>query len=300
MARTHRMMLATALLALCAAGPVAFAQDERPQRRAVQERGEGDPARLVALIDRRIEQAERQQVRLREIKQRLADGESAATILAELRERGEAGLLGEWGRGQDREGQRGARDGGDQRRLEDVTDEEYTRWRETVMVFFEKHAPEMAERLRKEGDSEDAKRAVFRLHREVDRLIELREKKSDEFQPALDRLRNGMRIADVLGKVREATQTGTLTAELLRTLRHELTGVVTQQYDAQLENRAEWLARMGRRLEGAEEKLERERAERSRRIEAQVQAMIDRAMSPKTDRKPGEDRSEDADRRRPR
>lgn len=299
MAHAHRWMAAATLFAVLASS-AALSQQERPQRRTAQERGEGDPARLVALVDRRIEQTERQQARLREIKQRLAEGESAASILAELRERGEAALLGEWGRGQDREGQRGPRDEGDQRRLEDVTDEQLASWRETVLAFFEEHAPEMAERLRKEGDSEDARRAVLRLHREVARLIELREKGSDEFQPALDRLRNGMRIADVLGKVRDAAQAGTLTTDLLRTLRRELTGIVARQYDAQLEQRAKWLARMGQRLDGAEEKLERERAERSQRVEAQVQAMIDRAMNLKTDRQPGEDRPEAADRRRPR
>lgn len=301
MARAHRNMLATAILAVFAAHPLAMAQGERPQRPAAQERGEGDPARLVALVDRRIEQTERQRDRLREIKRRLADGESAATILAEMRERGELTLLGEWGRGGDRDGQRGPRDSGEQRRLEDVTDEELTRWRDTVVVFFEEHAPEMAERLRKEGDSEDARRAVLRLHREVDRLIELRDKDSDEFRPALDRLRNGMRIADVLGKVRDAAHGGALTADLLRTLRRDLTDIVTKQYDTQLEQRAKWLARMGQRLDGAEEKLERERAERSQRIEAQVQAMIDRAMKPKDERQPSaEGRQGDTARRRPR
>lgn len=299
MAHAHRLT-AVATLLVVVASSAAFSQEERPQRRTVQERGEGDPARLVVLIDRRIEQTERQQARLREIKQRLADGESAASILAELRERGESALLGEWGRAQDREGQRGPRDEGDQRRSEDVSDEQLVSWRETVLDFFEEHAPEMAERLRNERDSEDANRAVVRLHREVDRLIELRDKGSDEFRPALDRLRNGMRIADVLGKVREAAQAGTLTTDLLRTLRRDLTAIVARQYDAQLEQRAKWLARMGQRLDGAEEKLERERAERSQRVEAQVQAMIDRAMNPKDERKPGEDRPEDVDRRRPR
>lgn len=299
MAHAHRLT-AVATLLVVVASSAAFSQEERPQRRTVQERGEGDPARLVVLIDRRIEQTERQQARLREIKQRLADGESAASILAELRERGESALLGEWGRAQDREGQPGPRDEGDQRRSEDVSDEQLVSWRETVLDFFEEHAPEMAERLRNERDSEDANRAVVRLHREVDRLIELRDKGSDEFRPALDRLRNGMRIADVLGKVREAAQAGTLTTDLLRTLRRDLTAIVARQYDAQLEQRAKWLARMGQRLDGAEEKLERERAERSQRVEAQVQAMIDRAMNPKDERKPGEDRPEDVDRRRPR
>lgn len=301
MARTHRMMLAAALLAVYAAVPIASAQEERPQRPAAQERGEGDPSRLVALVDRRLEQTERQQARLREIKQRLADGESAAAILAEMRDRGELALLGEWSRGGDRDSQRPSREGAEQRRYEGVTDEEFALWRSTVLAFFKEHAPEMAKRLREEGDSEQARRAIFRLHREVDRLIELRDKDSDEFRPALDRLRNGMRIADVLGKVRDAAQGGTLTTDLLRTLRRDLTDIVAQQYDTQLEQRAKWLARTGQRLEGAVEKLERERAERSQRIEAQVQAMIDRAMKPKDEHEPeGEDRRDGGSRRGPR
>ncbi len=283
----NRAMLAMVLLGVCGAASVVVAQDERPQRPPMQqERGEVDPGRLEALIERRIDQVERQQERLREIKQRMADGESAAAILAELRERGEFALLGEWGRGGDREGQRGPREGGEQRRFEDVTDEEFTLWRNKVMAFFEKHAPEMAERLRDEADTEQSRRAVFRLHREVDRLIELRDRESDEFEPALDRLRNGMRIADVLGRVREAVAGGSLTPELLRTLRRDLTEVVGKQYDAQLEQREKWLERMRARLDGAFEKLERERTERSQRIEAEVDTMIERASDPERNHEP--------------
>jgi hypothetical protein len=281
-----RVVLAAVLFGVCVATPMAVAQDERPQRPAAQERGEVDPARLAGLIERRLDQVERQQARLREIKQRLADGESPAAIFAELRERGETALLGEWGRGSDREGPRGPREGGEQRRFEDVTDEEFTLWRNKVMAFFDRHAPEMAERLREEANSEQSRHAVMRLHREVDRLIELRDTQSDEFRPALARLRNGVRIADVLGKVREAVAGGGLTPELLRTLRRDLTEVVGQQYDAQLEQRAEWLGRMRTRLDVAFEKLERERAERSQRIEAEVDAMIARASDPESEGPP--------------
>jgi|GEM_PF-7091751 len=284
-----RMMLLVVVLGVCGLASNTQAQDDRPQRPAMQPEREVDPARLDALIERRLEQVERQHQRLREIKQRLADGESPAAIFAELRERGEFALLGEWDRGGDREpqrAQRSARDGAEQRRLEDVSEEEFVLWRNKVMAFFEKHAPEMAERLRAEANTEQARRAVARLHREVERLIELREQASDEFSPALERLRNGMRIADVLGRVRGQAAAGTLTPELLSKLREELTEVVALQYDAQLEQRAKWLDRMGQRLAGAAEKLERERTERTQRIDAEVQAMLDRATNPSAGREP--------------
>lgn len=300
MARTLPMLWAAALVGVGTVGSNAFSQDDRPPRPAMQERGEGDPARLEALLDRRLEQVERQEERLREIKQRLADGESPAAIFAELRERGEMALLGEWGRGPDREGQRGPREGGELRRFEDVSDEDFTLWRNKVMAFFERHAPELAERLREEADSEQSRRAVMRLHREVDRLIALRDRESDEFQPALDRLRNGVRIADVLDKVREAVTDGSLTPELLRTLKRDLTEVVSKQYDAQLEQRETWLERMRARLDGAFEKLERERAERSQRIEAEVDTMIERASSPESERPQPPGRPEGGPRRGPR
>jgi hypothetical protein len=270
-----------AVLALGVIAPFALAQDERPPA----ERDEVDPARLEALVERRLEQTERQHERLREIRDRLENGESAAAIMADLRERGELGLLGEWGRGGERDGQRGPREGGD-RDPQDVSPEDFELWRNRVVAFFERHAPEMAQRLREEGDEEHARRAIVRLRREVDRLIELRDQGSDEFEPALERLRNGMRIADVLGRVREASTAGTLTPEMLRTLRADLTEVVSRQYDAQLDARAKWLERMGQRLRGAVEKLERERAERSQRIEAEVQRMLDRAVAEKDEHGP--------------
>jgi len=95
-----------------------------------------------------------------------------------------------------------------------------------------------------------------------------------------------MRIADVLGRVRGQAAAGTLTPELLSKLREELTEVVALQYDAQLEQRAKWLDRMGQRLAGAAEKLERERTERTQRIDAEVQAMLDRATNPSAGREP--------------
>ncbi|OAB61122.1 hypothetical protein AY599_17885 [Leptolyngbya valderiana BDU 20041] len=288
MARLHRtsMGISAALLALVVLVSLAFAQDDPPEAPPA-DRGQADPGRLSALVERRLDQAERQQERLREIKRRLDAGESPAAILAELRERGELGVLGEWGRGSDRDGPRRFRDGDDSRDPQDLPPEAYELWRTRILDFFDRHAPEMAERLRAEGENEESRRAVLRLRREVERLIELREQGSDEFEPALARLRNGIRIADLLGEVRAEAQAGTLSPEKLRTMRRDLTELVGTQFDAQLTARAKWLDRMGDRLRGAREKLERERAERSQRIEAEVQAMLDRAMKPGEDRRDG-------------
>ena len=259
-----------------ALGSLAVAQDAPPA-----ERGEGDPARLRGLLERRMEMLERQEERLREIMDRLDGGESPAVIFAELRERGELALLGEFGREtgrgmrggpEGRGGQGGGQDGGDAPSAED-----YTIWRNRIMAFFEEHAPEMAKRLQEGGDSPEAQRAVLRLRREVGRLIELKEQGSEEFGPALERLRNGVRIADVLGRVRQAALAGTLDDPTLRRLRSELSEIVAKQFDAELEAREQFLTRMGERLNGAREKLERERGERSERIEREVQAMLDRA-----------------------
>ncbi|MFI4916738.1 MAG: hypothetical protein ACIAS6_09575 [Phycisphaerales bacterium JB060] len=293
MARTRiaRPLLIAASMAGFLLVPGAMAQDGPPDP-PLQERGEGDPGRLSALVERRLDQAERQQERLREIKRRLDAGESPMAIMAELRERGELGLLGEWGRSADRDGPRRSRDGDGPRDPEQANGEGYAEWRTRVMAFLEEHAPDMAMRLREEGDSDEARRAVFHLRREVDRLIELREKGSDEFEPALARLRNGMRIAVVVGKVREAAQADAPNPRTLRELRRELTELVGTQFDAQLAARAKWLERMGERLQGARERLERERAERSQRIEAEVNRMFERAMNP------GEERDKGGDRRR--
>ncbi len=280
------MGVSAALLALVVLVSLAFAQDDPPEAPPA-DRGQADPGRLSALVERRLDQAERQQERLREIKRRLDAGESPAAILAELRERGELGVLGEWGRGSDRDGPRRFRDGEDSRDPQDLPPEAYELWRTRILDFFDRHAPEMAERLRAEGENEESRRAVLRLRREVERLIELREQGSDEFEPALARLRNGIRIADLLGEVRAEAQAGTLSPEKLRPMRRDLTELVGTQFDAQLTARAKWLDRMGDRLRGAREKLERERAERSQRIEAEVQAMLDRAMKPGEDRRDG-------------
>lgn len=281
-------------LAHCAIVPsVVLAQNE-PE--STQEASPADSGRLAAIVERRLEQAEQQQARLREIKRRLEAGESATDILADLRDRGEMGVLGEMARGPQRPGQRRFRDG-DPPREDGADPQDFVLMRNRVMAFFERHAPELAERLQAEGDSEEARRAVSRLRREVERLIELREQGSDEFEPALVRLRNGMRIADVLSKVRAEAQAGTLTPEALRELRRDLTELVATQFDAQLAARAKWLERMTERLRGARAKLELEQAERSQRIEAEVQAMLDRATNP---RDPQEQRDAGPDRRRPR
>lgn len=284
MAGRGKALVLVAVAGLCALGSLAVAQDAPPA-----ERGEGDPARLRGLLERRMEMLERQEERLREIMDRLDAGESPAEIFAELRERGELALLGEFGRefgrGGGPEGLRGLRGGpegrpgvdGGQDGGEAPTAEDYTIWRNRIMAFFEEHAPEMAKRLREGGDSPEAQRAVLRLRREVARLIEMKEQGSEEFRPALERLRNGMRIADVLGRVRQAALSGTLDDATLRMLRRELSEIVAKQFDAELAAREEFLTRMGERLAGAREKLERERAERSQRIEREVQTMLDRA-----------------------
>lgn len=293
MARTRiaRPLLIAASMAGCLLASTALGQDGPPD--PPQERGEADPGRLSALVERRLDQAERQQDRLRAIKRRLDAGESPMAIMAELRERGELGLLGEGGRGGDRDGPWRSRDGDAPRDPEQTNGEGYADWRTRVMAFLEEHAPDMATRLREEGDSDEARRAVLRLRREIDRLIELREKGSDEFEPALARLRNGMRIAVVVGKVREAAQAGAPNPRTLRELRRELTELVGTQFDAQLAARAKWLDRMDERLQGARERLERERAERSQRIEAEVGRMFERAMNPGDERGEGDDRRRD-------
>jgi hypothetical protein len=269
------------LLALALPGlPSVMAQDgEARQERP--ERFEPDPQRLRAMLDRRLESLREQEARVIEIMDRLDAGESPREIFAELRERGELGVLGLLAE-RGREGVRGPMgepgpEDRDRRAPQAMNPEDYTLWRNRVMAFFEEHAPEMAQRLREAGDSEDARRAVFRLRREVERLIELKERESEEFRPALERLRNGVRIADLLGRVRQAKLDGSLTEEALGQLRRELTEIVGRQYDAQLAAREEFLRRTTQRLEGAREKLEQERAERSQRIEAEVQSMIDRA-----------------------
>ncbi len=285
---TSRVPILTAMLmGMFVVGPMTQGQDQRPAP-PERQRGEGDPGRLMGLLERRAEQLERQQTRLREIRQRLEQGESPAATLVQQCHLAALAQFGQDGRGGEREEQRGPREGDAQgpRGPEDMSPEDYTLWRNRAMAFFERHAPEMATRLSAQADSDDARRAIFRLRREVDRLIELRDNQSEEFQPALERLRNGMRISAVLGRVRDAANAGTLTADLLATLREELSAVVAGQYDAQLESREIWLDRMGQRLRGAREKLERERAERSERIEAEVQAMLDRATTPRDEQGP--------------
>lgn len=298
--RTRTMViLLSAGVCLAISGPGAVAQEreqEQQQTASSDDRAQADSGRLAAVVERRLEQTEQQQARLREIKRRLAAGESAMAILADLRERGETGVLGEFGRQPERPGQRRFRDG-ESPRGDDVDPQDFVLMRNRVMAFFERHAPELADRLRAEDDSEQARRAVMRLRHEVERLIELREQGSDEFEPALVRLRNGMRIADVLGKIRAEAQAGTLTPEKLGDLRRDLTELVATQFDAQLAARAKWLERTSERLRGARDKLEREQAERSQRIEAEVQAMLDRATNP---RDPQERRDEGRERRRPR
>ncbi|MFI4881860.1 MAG: hypothetical protein ACIAQU_04670 [Phycisphaerales bacterium JB064] len=288
--RRGKALVLIAMAGVCTLGSMGLTQDGPPPP-PPQERGEGDPGRLRGLLERRLETVQRQEQRLQEIMDRLDAGESPAEIIAELRDRGELALLGEFGRGageREREGggrgMRGNQEG--PQSPEAMDPEDYALWRNRIFAFFDEHAPEMAKRLREGGDSEDVRRAVFRLRREVERLIDLKEKGSEEFRPALERLRNGMRIADVLGRVRQAASAGTLTADVLANLRRELTAVVAEQYDAQLDGREQLLDRMGQRLDGAREKLERERAERSQRIEAEVQAMLDRATSDREGARP--------------
>ena len=260
----------------------AWSQEEVAERAERPQRFEADPERLKAALERRLATIEEQEARLREIIGRIDAGESPADIFAELRERGELNILGTLA-DRVREGQRpqramaGRGPGGQARAIEPMTDEEYTLWRNRIMAFFEEHAPEMATRLRDAGDSDEARNAVQRLRREVERLIELRERNSEEFRPALQRLRNGMRIADILGRVRRAAMDGSLTDDQLATVREELTVIVAQQYDAQLAARRIFLERTSRRLENARETFERERADRDERIESEVESMLERA-----------------------
>lgn len=291
----HAQWFVLMVLLFAVLGPQAAAQREvQPEaedRPARAERAEPDPQRLRAMLERRLSTIEQQEQRLREIIERLDAGESPAEVFAELRERGELGTLGLLAE-RAREGQRPPRAmagrGGQARNPDTMSDEDFTLWRNRIMAFFEEHAPEMADRLREAKDSDEARRAVFRLRREVERLIKLRERDAQEFRPALQRLRNGMRIADVLGRVRRAVIEGELTEAQLAPLRRELTEIVAKQYDAQLAARRIFLERTSRRLEHARETFERERTERDERIEAEVQTMLDRAMRGADDReRPG-------------
>ncbi len=263
----------------------AWSQDQAadPTETAEQpQRSDENPERLRAALKRRLASIEEQETRLRDILGRLDAGESPAAVFAELRERGELGLLGSVGdRGRDggrtsrMMGTRGS--GAQVRGTEPLTEEQFTLWRNRIMAFFEENAPEMAARLREAGDSDEARGAVQRLRREVERLMELRERDSEEFRPALQRLRNGMRIADILGRVRRAAGDGSLTEGQLVEVRQELATIVAQQYDAQLTSRRIFLERTSRRLENARETFERERADRESRIESEVDAMLERA-----------------------
>ena len=287
--KTKAIALAS-LAGACVLVPASLAQERQEPARPAQ-RGEADPERLRGLLERRMESLERQQERLHDIMKRLDAGESPAAIFGELRERGELALLGEFSRGGDRlvdragdgerEFGRGMRSGPERRPGQEadqpMSPEDFTLWRNRIMAFFEEHAPDMAQRLRESGDSEEARRAVQRLRRDVSRLIELKEQESAEFRPALERLRNGMRIADILGRVRQRAIAGTLDDQTLRSLRQELTAIVEKQFDAEFAGREQFLERTQQRLDNAREKLERERSERGRRIEREVQVMIDRA-----------------------
>jgi len=240
------------------------------------------------LLERRLEAMRRQEARMQEILDRLDAGEAPAEIFAELREDGEWTLLGEFGRERFAQRQpggemmRGGRGGGmqaaERKGFDDLTPEEATLLRNRILSFLEQHAPEMAQRLRESGDSPEVNRAINRLRREVLRLIELKEQQSPEFRPALEQLRNGMRIADVVGRIRQAAAQGEASGERLASLRKELTEIAEDQFDAQFAARQLFLERAEQRLINAREKLARERAERSQRIEREVQIMIDRAL----------------------
>lgn len=277
MARTRRTLMCLALLATATAlhAQPANEPQTRPRAEARQE-GEVHPQRLRALLERRLEQLQAQQERVQALLERLDAGTSAAELMAELREQGDLAWLGDGPREGPREpGRQGPP------AFEPMTPEEYTLWHGKILAFFDEHAPEMAERMRADGPSDEVRRAVHRLRREVERLMALKEQHSDEFAPSLERLRTGLRIADVLGKVRQHASAGTLTADLLSGFRRDLAEAVGRQYDAQLEARGKLLDRMGDRLGGARERLEREKAERSQRIEAEVGAMLERATQPR-------------------
>ena len=282
MARVRLAGFVVLLLAVAFGTSRAWSQEGVAERAERPQRFEADPERRKAARERRLATIEEQGARLRESIGRLDAGESPAAIFAELRENGERSILGSLA-DRVREGQRpqramgGRPAGGQARAVEPLNDEDYTLWRNRIMAFFEEHAPEMATRLREAGDSEEARNAVQRLRREVERLIELRERSSEEFRPALQRLRNGMRIADILGRVRRAAMDGSLTEDQLVSVRQELTGIVAQQYDAQLAARRIFLERTSRRLENARETFERERTDRDQRIESEVESMLERA-----------------------
>lgn len=255
---------------------------ESQARQRAESRQEADihPQRLRALLERRLEQVRTQEERLTAMLERLDAGESVAEILAELREQGEPAMIGDGPRERPREGAQGQGRAG-QSPYEPMSPEEYRLWHGRILAFFNEHAPELADRLRQSGQSEEARRVVHRLRREVERLMDLHEQGSEEFAPSLVRLRTGLRISDVLGQVRQHATEGTLTADRLEGYRQELTVAVGRQFDSQLEVRAKLLERMGQRLHGARERLEAERAERSRRIEAEVSTMLDRATQPR-------------------
>lgn len=274
------MVLATsAMVFLAPAGVLgqdAPPSQQRPRGEARQD-GEVHPQRLRALLERRLEQLQSQEERIQAMLERLDAGASAMELMAELRAQGDWPLMADGLREGPREAPRNEPGRGGPPPMEPMTPEEYRLWHGRIVAFFDEHAPELAKRMRDSGQTDETRRAVHRLRREVERLLELKEQNSDEFAPSLVRLLTGLHISEVVAQVRQHVASGTLTEDRLKAFHQELTVAVGKQYDAQLEARAKLLERMGTRLAGALERLEREKAERSRRVEAEVRVMLDRA-----------------------
>ncbi|MEO1008367.1 MAG: hypothetical protein AAFX79_07355 [Planctomycetota bacterium] len=236
------------------------------------------------VIERRLAQLEQQQRRLREVLQRIDAGESLQDIADELRERGELArymgdLRGVFREGVDGDRSRVARRLEDRRRRGaalDVPDDPIL-VRNRVLAFADRHMPELAERLRREADSPEARRAVARLWQRVAELEDLEGRDATEFRPKLEQLRNGLRISELLQAVRRKHRGGELTSDDVRKARVELTELVSAQFDAQMREREAFMGRMAQRLATGRQTLEQERAQKTQRIEREVDAMLRRA-----------------------
>ncbi|GIW74240.1 MAG: hypothetical protein KatS3mg103_0762 [Phycisphaerales bacterium] len=256
----------------------AAGQGDEPARAGVQDQPQGEAQRLGALIRRRLDVLRQQQARLEALLADLDAGRDPRDVFAELRSPGEGPPDG---RPVPRDDPFGPLQAEPTEAIEPASPgggQDATAWRRRVMAFLDEHAPEIAQRLREDGQSEQAQRALQRLRREVERLIELRQRDAEQFAPQLQRLRTGMRIAEVVARLRRQAAQGPIGSQELEAYRRALTEPVAAQFDAELAARQRFLERTEQRMQAARQRLEEERAQRDERIAAEVQAILDRTL----------------------
>jgi len=237
---------------------------------------------LRAMIERRLELLDEQRERLAAIARRLDAGEAPADVLADLRERGRVRqLLGDM-RGSFRDGpaaQGAGRGGAEGQRRRDRDDEPvFALARTRILAFLDEHMPELAARVRAEGDSPRAQRAVRRLWDEVRRLERLQASGSGEFGPALEQLRNGLRISELVQRIRRMASEDKLDRPTLRNARRELARLVEAQFEAQMRRREAFLDRAEQRAAQARQRLAEERAAKDERVRAEVAKLLREAI----------------------